>query len=219
MGVCVCWRECASNPQTTAMGLIEGCSGIVIDRKRQRRQVVCCSCACVCVRVPQWCNDSPREQDPVLRLLHDSPPANWEELRRRRWKRRRWRRQLSAPWDNNWLARMHALRAAHTPKPTTHSEMFISHIPPGSSHRTVAPTRGSFLVAPEQGFEDEEERVRRVRWAYSAWHLQSHLSKQAIGPPHSKPRAGVTAPNHTWQLEWQVGMGRGRDGNMKNNKL
>lgn len=196
------------------------------DRKRQRRQVVCYSCACVCV----WESHSGvmTPQGSRTRCWDSSmtppPPANWEELRRRWWKRRRWRRQLSAPWDNNWLARMHALRAAHTLKPTTqnrrwHSEMFISHIPPGASHPTVAPAGGSFLVAPEQGFEDEGEGVRRARWAYSAWHLQSHLSKQAIGPPHSKPRAGVTAPNHTWQLEWQVGMGRGRDGNMKNNKL
>lgn len=36
-------------PNTKATGLIEGCSGIVIDRMRQRRQVVCCSVhMCVC---------------------------------------------------------------------------------------------------------------------------------------------------------------------------
>lgn len=27
---------------------------------------------CVCERVPQWCNDSPWEQDPGLRLPSDS---------------------------------------------------------------------------------------------------------------------------------------------------
>lgn len=38
---------------------------------------MCCSvhvCVCVWLRVPQWCNDSPREQDPWLRLPPDSPP-------------------------------------------------------------------------------------------------------------------------------------------------
>ena len=51
--VCVCVCVCVHQiPKATATGLIEGCSGVVIDRKRQRRQVVCCSvdvCVCVCV--------------------------------------------------------------------------------------------------------------------------------------------------------------------------
>lgn len=56
----------------TATGLMEGCNGVENDGKRQGALLLP-----TCVRVLQWCNDSPRDQDPVPRLLGDStPPAD-----------------------------------------------------------------------------------------------------------------------------------------------
>ena len=52
--VCVCVCVCFQIHKAKATGLIEGCSGIVMDKKRQSRHVLCCSvhvCVCVCVFV------------------------------------------------------------------------------------------------------------------------------------------------------------------------
>lgn len=50
---------------------MEGCNGGEEDWKRQAALLLP-----TCLRVLQWCNDSPRDQGPVLRLLGDAtPPA------------------------------------------------------------------------------------------------------------------------------------------------
>lgn len=148
-------------PKAKATGLIEGCSGIVIDRKRQRRQVVCCS---VCVRechsgVMTPHGSRTRGWDSLLTpccQLRGGIKEEEEEEEWWRWKRRRWCRQLLAPQDSNWLAeRMTHTHNTHTQPGSARTLNPLPEIDNGTSHLAQATQashpQGSSLSA-KQGF-------------------------------------------------------------------
>lgn len=159
-------------PKAKATGLIEGYSGIVIDRKRQRRQVVCCS---VCVRESHSGVMTPhgsrtRGWDSLLTpccQLRGGIKEEEEEEEWWRWKRRRWWRQLPAPQDSNWLAeRMTHTHTTHTRNLGPHG--CWTHYPKSTMahptwHKPPKPhTHRGLLLAPSRAFRKRrKEGVRR----------------------------------------------------------